>query len=206
MIDWWIDWSIYRLIGWLVDGLIVWLIDWWMDWLFDWLADVLFIFLSRFSGRNYSKLKKIVFDFLIFSSQVGQLDPECIHVPGVYVHRLIKGAKYEKRIEKVTLKKAAATALSTDLDEITRERIIRRAAKEFRDGMYANLGIGIPMLASNYIPEGPCENVLFLFDWLLYGNSFIFLPEMKEIDLVFCRYDSAPSKWKWHSRVGKLSR
>ena len=36
----------------------------------------------------------------------------------------------------------------------SRERIIRRAAKEFKHGMYANLGIGIPMLASNYIsPE-----------------------------------------------------
>lgn len=32
-----------------------------------------------------------------------------------------------------------------------RTRIIRRAALEFEDGMYANLGIGIPLLASNFI-------------------------------------------------------
>ncbi len=35
-----------------------------------------------------------------------------------------------------------------------RNRIIKRAALEFKDGMYANLGIGMPMLASNYIPKG----------------------------------------------------
>ncbi len=33
------------------------------------------------------------------------------------------------------------------------ERIVRRAAREFKDGCYANLGIGMPTLASNYIPE-----------------------------------------------------
>src|SRR5438045_9440304 len=37
---------------------------------------------------------------------------------------------------------------------LTREQIAARAAKELKDGMYVNLGIGIPTMAANYLPKG----------------------------------------------------
>ena len=39
-------------------------------------------------------------------------------------------------------------------DEEKRERIVRRIAKELRDGYYVNLGIGIPTLVANHVPQG----------------------------------------------------
>jgi 3-oxoacid CoA-transferase subunit B len=37
---------------------------------------------------------------------------------------------------------------------LTKEQIARRIARELKDGFYVNLGIGIPTLVANYIPEG----------------------------------------------------
>ena len=35
--------------------------------------------------------------------QPGELDPDQVHVPGIYVHRIFQGSNYEKRIERRTV-------------------------------------------------------------------------------------------------------
>jgi 3-oxoacid CoA-transferase len=81
---------------------------------------------------------------------LGALDPEAVATPGIYVKRLFQGARYVKRIEKRTVQKPGV-AFEAPTPKV--ERIVRRIAKELRDGMYVNLGIGMPTLVSNYVPK-----------------------------------------------------
>jgi 3-oxoacid CoA-transferase len=73
-----------------------------------------------------------------------------VHLSSIYVDRIVKAEPYEKYIEKRVIH---SDNDKKSLDSV-RERIARRAALEFKNGDYANLGIGIPVLAAEYIPKG----------------------------------------------------
>ncbi|KAL2752219.1 hypothetical protein ACRALDRAFT_1078247 [Sodiomyces alcalophilus JCM 7366] len=103
-------------------------------------------------GRN-AKMTIVEAEHIV---EPGEIAPEAIHLPGIYVKRVIQSTS-EKKIEKYTWTKdekdadANKSALGSGETAAKRERIVRRAAKEFQNGMYANLGIGMPMLAPGFV-------------------------------------------------------
>lgn len=87
---------------------------------------------------------------------VGEIGPDEIHLPGIYVNRIIQGEVYEKRIEKLTVRQSISQQNPVNVNSAfaVRSKIARRAAQELRDGMNVNIGIGIPTIVSNHLPEG----------------------------------------------------
>jgi 3-oxoacid CoA-transferase len=109
-------------------------------------------------GRN-AKMTIVEAEHIV---EPGEIPPEAVHLPGIYVKRVIQSTA-PKNIEKYTWSKdpseaaaedpKASAALGTGDTKAKRERIVKRAAKEFQNGMYANLGIGMPMLAPGFVGE-----------------------------------------------------
>lgn len=73
-----------------------------------WKGDTMGNLVFRKATRNFStsmaKAGNITIVEVEQLVQPGELDPDQVHVPGIYVHRIFQGKDYEKRIERKTVK------------------------------------------------------------------------------------------------------
>ncbi len=77
-----------------------------------WKADKLGNLVYRKTSRNFNPLAAMAGKITIAEVEeiveVGELDPDHIHTPGVFVQRVLVGENYKKRIERLTVKKGEA--------------------------------------------------------------------------------------------------
>mgnify|MGYP005818723863 CR=1 FL=1 len=104
----------------------------------------------------------------------GELGPEEVHLPGIYVDRVVRGDRYEKPIEVATVAGSSGGFKTNE----RRAWIAARIARELRDGDYVNLGIGIPTLIANVVPSG-VHVTIHSENGLLGMGPF---PEEKDLD------------------------
>jgi 3-oxoacid CoA-transferase len=119
-----------------------------------WKADTKGNVIFRYTANNFNevcaKAAKITVVEVEEIVEAGELDPHSIHLPSIYVDRIILGKNYEKRIEQKTINTGTISAKGFNEK---REWMAKRVAQELKSGMYVNLGIGIPTLVANFIPE-----------------------------------------------------
>ncbi|MFB6364400.1 CoA transferase subunit A [Paenibacillus elgii] len=73
-----------------------------------WKADPLGNLVFRKTSRNFNPMAAAAGKITIAEAEeivgVGELDPDEIHTPGIYVQRVVRGGSYEKRIERLTVR------------------------------------------------------------------------------------------------------
>ncbi|RDL40115.1 Succinyl-CoA:3-ketoacid-coenzyme A transferase [Venustampulla echinocandica] len=114
----------------------------------------------RYTTKSYNQLMGKAAKITIVEAEnivrVGEIHPDNVHLPGIYVDRIVP-AEAPKLIEvrkTNEVKEEKGGDASKSESQIRRERIARRTAKELKHGYYVNLGIGIPTLAPSYLsPE-----------------------------------------------------
>jgi 3-oxoacid CoA-transferase subunit A len=73
-----------------------------------WKGDTMGNLIYRATARNFNPLMAMAGKITIAEVEelvpAGELDPDAIHTPGIYVHRIFQGKDYEKRIEQRTVR------------------------------------------------------------------------------------------------------
>lgn len=83
----------------------------------------------------------------------GEINPENVHTPGIFVDYIVKNDGEAKPSERIVIDDGKGIKI-TGKDADLRIKIAKRVAKELKDGMYVNLGIGIPTLVPAFVDKG----------------------------------------------------
>ncbi len=74
-----------------------------------WKGDTMGNLIFRSTARNFNPMMAMAGKITIAEVEelvpAGELDPDHIHTPGIYVHRIFQGERFEKRIEQRTTQK-----------------------------------------------------------------------------------------------------
>ncbi|OAV95472.1 hypothetical protein PTTG_04623 [Puccinia triticina 1-1 BBBD Race 1] len=138
-----------------------------------WKADRFGNCVFRYSAQNFGGVMARNAKVTIVEAEEivepGEIDPDQVHLPGIFVNRIVP-ATVKKQIEKIVIRsgtqdhsppgssnKSESSMKSDDpkfAAKLKRELIAGRAAQELKDGMYVNLGIGMPMLVPEFLKPG----------------------------------------------------
>jgi acyl CoA:acetate/3-ketoacid CoA transferase len=90
--------------------------------------------------------------------EIGEMNPNDIDLPGIFIDRIVPST-VGKIVEMKKTRPAEGQAQEVQKQGVKsaalarRNRIAKRASNELKDGMYVNLGVGMPTLAPSFLPQ-----------------------------------------------------